>query len=150
MRIPWSMTWKILVVLAATLLYTLLLVTGTAQAACRAEPISPNTPTGIAGCVIYGDGTASQWSGPGVARNDCTWPWKNCQAIRITALETGRSVVVTPLMYCDCYTGMANQRIVDLDPITLAQLGLNPARGLHPVRVEPASGEVSLPDTAMH
>lgn len=113
---------------------------------CRPEPITVNTPTGIAGCVVYGEGTASHWQGPGVARNDCVWPWTACQPIRITSLSNGRSAVFTPTMFCDCYTGTPRERIVDLDPAALALLGLDPALGLYPVKVEPVD---ALPDTAL-
>lgn len=111
-------------------------------------------PTGVAGCEVYGEGIASHWRGPGVARNDCIWPWTDCQTIRITSLETGRSVVVTPTMFCGCYTGTPDGRIVDLDPATLRSLELDPAKGLYPVTVEPVGGEYGsppalLPDTAM-
>jgi len=50
-------------------------------------------------------------------------------------------------MFCDCYTGTRDQRLVDLDPVTLAALGLDPSKGLYPVRVTPVGG--ALPDTAM-
>jgi len=113
---------------------------------CRSEPVTVNTPTGIAGCVIYGEGTASRWSGPGVARNDCVWPWLDCQPITITSLQTGKSISISPTMFCDCYTGTADERIVDLDPIALQLLGLDPAQGLYPVTVQPAG---LLPNTAM-
>lgn len=116
------------------------------RAGCHPEPITPDTPTGIAGCVIYGDGIASSWGGPGVARNDCLWPWTDCTPIRIRSLDTGRVIVRTPLMFGDLYTGTPDQRIVDLDPASVRALGLDPARGLWPVHVTPAVG---LPDTAV-
>jgi hypothetical protein len=102
---------------------------------------------------VYGEGLASWYSGPGVARNDCTWPWTNCQPIRITVTRTGASVVVRPTMFCDCYTGTPNERLVDLDPSVMKLLGLWESRsqGLFPVIVTPAGQEppTSLPDTAI-
>ena len=125
-----------------------------AEAACRPYPVGPNSPTGIVGCSVYGEGTASWYAGPGVARNDCEWPWDACTTIKITAIDTGRNIVVTPTMFCDCYTGTPDERIVDLDPAALHALGLAASRGLYPVVVEPADGEhgsppALLPDTAM-
>ena len=116
--------------------------------ACEPYPITEHSPTGVVGCTVYGEGVASHWGGPGVARNDCIWPWTDCQPIIVTSLDTGLSVAVTPRMFCDCYTGTADQRIVDLDPATLAQLGLDPSAGLYSVRVEPIEA-VALPNTAM-
>lgn len=110
---------------------------------CRPEPITVATPTGVAGCVIYGTGIASHWAGPGIARNDCVFPWTDCTPITITSLDTGRSITVTPTMFGDLYTGTARQRIVDLDPAAVSALGLSWARGLYKVRVEPV-----LPDTS--
>lgn len=107
------------------------------------------------GCEIYGEGVASWYHGTTAARNDCVWPWVACTPIRITALETGKVIVVEPAMYCDCYTGTANQRLVDLTLNQVYALGLDPARGLFRVRVEAASiettgeAEMSVPDTAM-
>lgn len=114
---------------------------------CRSEPVTEHTPTGIAGCVIYGDGTASRWPGPGVARNDCVYPWTDCTPITITSHETGLSITVTPTMFGDLYTGTDKERIVDLDPAAVEALGLNWDDGLYPVTVEPA--KPVLPDTAL-
>jgi hypothetical protein len=72
---------------------------------CEPYPITAYSPTGIVGCVVYGEGIASWYHGTGIARNDCVWPWTSCTPIKITSLETGRSVIVTPTMFCDCYTG---------------------------------------------
>lgn len=116
---------------------------------CHAIPVTADTPTGIAGCVIYGEGTASMWGGPGAARNDCLYPWHHCQAIAVQSLTTGLRIVVTPTMFGDLYTGTADQRIVDLDPRMVAALGLDPADGLWPVRVEPVNADTGIPDTAV-
>jgi hypothetical protein len=119
-----------------------------ARAACYEIPITSWSPTGVKGCTLYGQGYASYWQGPGVARNDCVWPFTSCEAITITSLDTGRSITVTPTMYGDLYTGTANQRIVDLDPTSLKALGLweQRDRGLFRVTVQAAT---RLPDTAM-
>lgn len=130
---------------AATLL---LLKPAYVNAQCHPIEVTWYSPTGVAGCETYGTGLASWWQGPGVARNDCLWPWTNCQPIRITSRSTGLSVTVTPTMYGDLYTGTPDERLVDLDPATLKALGLweNRSRGLFPVTVTPAT---ALPDTAM-
>lgn len=102
-------------------------------------------PTGWEGCAVYGDGYASRWEGPGVARNDCLYPWTDCRPIAVTASSTGRSVTVTPRMFCDCWLRTANEKLVDLDRATVRKLGLRWADGRYAVTVEPAGW---LPDTA--
>lgn len=119
---------------------------GGADGCVRYDPVLPNEPTGIKGCVVYGEGVASRWQGPGVARNDCVYPWTSCQPVRVTSVDTGLSIIVIPTMYCDCFTGTADERIIDLGPTEVAALGLDPARGLYPVVVEPVDVQ-PLPDT---
>ena len=143
---------------------------GMVSAECVSYPPNPpHEPSGVKGCVLYGEGTASTWGGPGVARNDCVYPWTDCTPIRITSLDTGLSIEVTPIMYCDCYMRPGpngeQTRIVDLGPSEVAALGL-PGPGLWPVRVEPievvvldsaptpeleksSSSDAVLPDTRM-
>lgn len=127
-------------------------VSPVASYACEVEPASVHAPAGFICPPMYGDGTASTWPGPGVARNDCVYPWTACEPVAITSHQTGITVIVTPSMWCMCWVGVVGPlgetaRIVDLDPPTLAALGLDPARGLWPVRVEPIV--LSLPDTRM-
>lgn len=105
---------------------------------------------------MYGEGLASWWGGPGVARNDCLYPWTRCAPIRVTSMSTGLTVTVRPTMYCDCYTGTSDERLVDLDPASLRALGLwdQRSRGLFPITVEPLAGgrttsTLTLPDTAI-
>lgn len=112
---------------------------------CEVEPASQWAPQGYICPPIYGEGVASQWQGPGVARNDCTWPWTACPRIRIESVDTGLSVEVSPTMWCMCWVGVTGPqgetaRIVDLDPATVAALGLDLGRGLHHVRVYPVAG----------
>jgi hypothetical protein len=130
------------------LLSSLFVMPEKAYAACHRIPIGPDSPTGIAGCEIYGYGLASTWSGPGIARNDCIWPWTACTTVVITSVETGQTITVTPTMFGDLYTGTPDQRIVDLDPVSVRRLGLDPGRGLWPVQVMPLGAVGDLPDTA--
>jgi len=118
---------------------------------CYATPVTTNTPTGIAGCEVWGEGIAS-WYGPGngVAMNFCTWTWRHthgCGMVEVTSLETGVVVVVPVVDYCDCYTGTVRQRIVDLQWGVVATLRLPKSQGLYPVIVTRPNDV--LPDTAM-
>ena len=145
------MTKRVWVVLLLAALLLLIGLVDKTLGACEPYRITEHSPTGIVGCEVYGEGTASMWGGPGVARNDCVYPWDDCQPIAIQSLDTGLRIVVRPTMYCDCYTGTANERIVDLDPASVLALGLNLADGLWAVRVEPVMGDPALvlPNTAM-
>lgn len=127
---------------------------------CYAVPISSNTPTGIAGCQVWGDGIASEYGpGDGVATNWCTWKVRmtiGCGTVTITAKQTGRSVTVPVVDFGDLYTGTPKQRIVDLQFGVVAALGLDQSAGLWPVSVargpDPLAvpaGQVRVPDTAM-
>ena len=106
---------------------------------CQPYPVTWYSPTGVVDCEVYGVTTASWYHGSAAARNDCTWPWTDCATIRVTSLETGRSLVITPAMYCDCYLGddtPANDRGVDLTPEQVKALGLTLGQGLYPVLIE--------------
>jgi len=153
-----------LAILAGVLLYTLLAFMQPAEteAVCEAEPITANTPTGIAGCEVWGEGTASHYgAGDGVAMNFCTWKLRHrsgCGEVQITSLQTGITVIRPVIDFCDCYTGTADQRIVDLQWGVVDALGLARSQGLYPVRVVRVSGAVGpiatppprmLPNTAM-
>jgi hypothetical protein len=129
--------------------------------ACEPEPITVNTPTGIAGCEVWGEGIASHYGpGDGVAMNFCTWERRDsegCGFARITSLDSGRTAVVPVVDFCDCYTGTADQRVVDMQYGVLGMLGLDRSQGLYNVRVDrittPASNSIAtvplmLPDTA--
>jgi hypothetical protein len=140
-------TGSVILLLGLTILLSMALgATAQASKGCESIEVGPDTPTGIAGCVVYGEGIASMWQGPGAARNDCTYPWTECPTVRVRSLQTGLQIIVTPTMFCDCYTGTADERIIDLDPAMVSALGLNPVEGLWLVKVEPVQG---LPDTAI-
>jgi hypothetical protein len=147
-----ALGFALAVALAAAVIIGLVLAPlAKAAEGCHAIPITAETPTGIAGCVVYGEGTASAWGGPGVARNDCVWPWRDCQTIAIQSLTTGLTIIVTPRMFGDLYTGTPQQRIVDLDPAAVRALGLDESDGLWPVRVWAVDAHTgfAIPDTAV-
>jgi hypothetical protein len=117
---------------------------------CRPEPITVYTPTGIAGCQREGEGIASHYGpGQGVAMNFCTWTLRHaegCGSVQVTSLQTGRSLLVPVVDFCDCYTGTSNERIVDLQWGVVQALGLELSQGLYPVLVQRST---QLPDTAV-
>jgi hypothetical protein len=113
--------------------------TSSTRPGCRPYPVGPNSPTGIVGCQLAGltTGIASWYSGSAVAANWCEWPWTTCGSVTITALDTGISLTATVAMYCDCYTGTADERLLDLPRDLVVALGLDLSRGLYAVTVTP-------------
>ena len=113
----------------------------TNRESCYAIPVSTNSPTGIAGCEIWGVGVASHYGqGTGVAMNFCTWTYRNtlgCGYVTVKSFLSGLTVTVPVIDYCDCYTGTANERIIDLQRGVVELLGLNPSLGLYDVEVYP-------------
>lgn len=97
------------------------------------------------------EGVASWWHGDVAAVPDCTWPWTDCAPRRVTSQRTGISIVVTPAMYCQCYVGTSDERLIDLTASQVLALGLDPADGLFAVSVEPmrSTPATTVPDTAM-
>ncbi len=130
---------------AACLLLGNLLGVGTVQAnECEPEPASQWAPAGWKCPPAFGIGDASRYPGPGVAVNSCVFPWDACPPIAITSMQTGITVVVIPSMWCHCYVNAPGPqgetaRLVDLDPATVAALGLHWEDGMYRVSVEPAS-----------
>lgn len=135
--------------------------------ACEPEPVTANTPSGIAGCYQWGVGKASFYtaSGWGVAMNFCTWERRHtdgCGEVVVRSLDTGISVVVPVVDFCDCWW-FTDRRVVDLQGDVVDALGLARSRGIWQVEVQPAAGSVrpatstqpagsgvpTLPDTAM-
>jgi hypothetical protein len=106
---------------------------------CYSVPITPNTPTGIAGCTRWGAGVASHYGpGSGVAMNFCTWTLRHTQGcgwVSVVSSLTGLATVVPVVDFCDCYTGTPDERIIDLQYDVVAQLGLSLSTGLYEVTV---------------
>ena len=114
---------------------------------CRPEPVTVNTPSGIAGCTLDGPtrGKASHWNGSTIAANWCVYPWTDCGMVTIRSLETGRVITRQVGMFCDCWW-TTDRRLVDLDRAAVQALGLRWADGLYKVVVTPAA---SMPDTSL-
>ena len=128
----------------------LLLTAATARAGdedCHPIPVTWYSPTGIAGCTLDGptDGIASTYPGDVAAANWCTYPWDDCGSVVVQSHDTGLTITVPVAMYCDCYTGTAQERLVDLTPGQVAALGLDRARGLFHVTVTPVGAVSSAP-----
>jgi len=93
----------------------------------------------------------ASWYGPGegVAMPFCTWTYRHehgCGSVIIRSLDTGMAAVAPVVSYCQCYVGTPQERIIDLQLGVVGALGLDPARGLYRVTVEPFNG--TFPDTA--
>lgn len=110
----------------------------------------------------FGVGIASRYDGQWAAMNFCSWEVRHrmgCGFVRITSLDTHRSVIAKVGEWCHCYVEAPGPngetaRLIDLTRALVASLGLDWDRGLYRVRVElvpalaTATGGV-LPDTAM-
>lgn len=123
---------------------------------CYSIEVGVNTPSGIAGCTIDGPtvGVVSWYHGTVAAANWCVYPWKVCGAFSVTSQQTGKTIVVSPHSFCDCYW-FTDRRLVDLIPSQIEALGLPLSGGLYTVIVTPldrdlnaGQGPVSLPDAA--
>lgn len=114
------------------------------NAGCEPEPITPSTPTGIAGCLIFGEGIGSHYGpGDGVAMNFCTWELRHeqgCGVVTITSVQTGLSVTAPVIDFGDLYTGTPDERIIDMQFGVVEALGLDLSVGLYEVIVWPAAG----------
>lgn len=110
---------------------------------CYPEPVTPNTPTGIAGCERWGIGIASHYGpGGGVAMNFCTWTYRTshgCGWVKVKSLQSGLTVTVPVVDFCDCYTTTPDERIIDLQWGVVESLHLNLSQGLYKVEVWPVN-----------
>lgn len=98
------------------------------------------------------EGWASWYTAPGgVAMHFCTWTLRHasgCGVIEVTSLDTGISVIVEVVDYCQCLTGTARERLVDLSLPVLRTLGLDPRRGLYRVRLSRVDEPPVMPNTS--
>jgi hypothetical protein len=108
--------------------------------------VAAETQTGIASWYGPGNGVATQW---------CTWTLRHtegCGLLAIQSHQTGLTVIVPVVDWCQCYRGTSDERIVDLQWGVVDALGLDRADGLYPVttwRVDRAAIPPALPDTAV-
>lgn len=116
------------------------------------EPLAASqwAPAGVKGCTLDGPtaGKASWYPGSVAAANWCVFPWKGCQAVSITSLQTGIIITVQPAQFCHCYW-QTDRRLIDLTPTQFESLGVPLASGLADVLITPIEQEIGLPDTAM-
>lgn len=70
--------------------------------------------------------------------NFCTWTYRHtygCGYVTVRSLQSGLSVTVPVIDFCDCYTTTPNERIIDLQYDVVRALGLNTSQGLYEVEV---------------
>lgn len=73
--------------------------------------------------------------------NFCTWVRRQsgpCGWITITSVQTGISLRVPVIDFCDCYTGTPQERAIDLQYGVVSALGLSLDQGLYEVILAPA------------
>ena len=126
---------------------------GAGDETCRPEPITPETPSGIAGCTIDGPtvGVASTWGGTTTAAQWCVYPWTDCGWVRVTSHLTGLSIESRVGTFCDCWWS-SDRRLVDLTRGQVLALGLDPAAGIFEVTVTVLEAPTAIPamsDTAV-